>query len=229
MLLDLAWFHRILLYGHFRSIPLRIFCQDPPVDVHWYMDARDQGLAVLHPATKQYIQVRFDDEERSWMAEAQSSSFPINVREHFSIALAALVFGPLLHSPSKTPPSVLVVRVWVDNMAAVSWSNRLTSPNPKSAEINRAIGLAEAVFQFRIVAAHLPGAINWAADAGSRAWNPMHATHWTNFIATWQQVQVPPQYRKIYQSFSTNYSPTHWPVPHGERTEALGPNGVGGV
>ncbi|POM80051.1 Hypothetical protein PHPALM_2161 [Phytophthora palmivora] len=57
-------------------------------------------------------------------------------------------------------------------MSAVSWINRLHSLNEFAQEINRAIGLAEAIFNVRLSAKHLPGSCNRMADAGSRAWSP---------------------------------------------------------
>ncbi|KAF1779344.1 Integrase-like, catalytic domain [Phytophthora cactorum] len=55
-------------------------------------------------------------------------------------------------------------------------------------EINRAIGLTEAVFVFRISSSHLTGAINTMADAGSRAGHILPTKLWANLSSTWSPV-----------------------------------------
>lgn len=133
------------------------------------MDASNYGLAVLNPVTKQYIQLQFDQEEKDLIhTSTGSDGFNINVREQLCIALAAWIFGPTW----STSPVVLV-KAWSDNTSAVSWTNKLASSNQMGQEVNRAIGLAEALFGFRMSCGHLPGSINIMADAGSRAWSPL--------------------------------------------------------
>lgn len=61
--LDLDWFRRILQNGKWTGLPTAMFCADPVIDIHLYMDASDHGLAVLDPANRRFIQVRFDEPE----------------------------------------------------------------------------------------------------------------------------------------------------------------------
>ncbi|GMG17415.1 unnamed protein product [Phytophthora fragariaefolia] len=79
------------------------------------------------------------------------------------MALATWCWGPHLHQDFNYP----LVVCWSDKVSAVSWTHRLHSNNAFTQEINRAVGLAEAVFRFRLSDRHLPGAINRMADAGS--------------------------------------------------------------
>lgn len=144
MLLDLSWFNRILSLGRLQHLPTALFCANQEADVHIYMDASNKGLAVIDPSKKRYIQVQFDLLESTWTASgSKTTDFNINVRELFSVALAAILFGPSWTNSNKS--SITLVRAWIDNTAAVSWSNRLSSPNPMAQELNRAIGLAEAI------------------------------------------------------------------------------------
>ncbi|GMF55919.1 unnamed protein product [Phytophthora fragariaefolia] len=108
----------------------------------------------------------FFQQFQSLIADAEATGFSINVREHFCMALAAWCWGPHLHQDLNYPHVVC----WNDNVSTVSWTHRLHSNNVFAQEINRVIGLAEAVFRFRLSARHPPGAINRMTDAGSRAW-----------------------------------------------------------
>lgn len=153
------------------------------------MDASDLGLAVLNPTRDELIQIRFDEEE---IQSIHSGSFSINVRERLCIALAIWTWGK--HWTSQTDSTVHHIRYWSDNASAVSWSNRLASSCSEAQEINRAIGIGEAVFNIKASAAHLPGATNRMADAASRAWGEPFA--WSNFSVHWSQVHVPPTWRQ---------------------------------
>ncbi|GMF51674.1 unnamed protein product [Phytophthora fragariaefolia] len=189
--------------------------------VHIYMDASNSGLAVLNPATRQYIQVQFDAEEQRLIQRASGcSGFNSNVREQLCVALAAWSFGPAW----PTQHTVLI-KAWSDNTSAVSWTNRLASNNPLAQDLNRAIGLAGAVFGFRILCGHLPGSSNTMADAGSRAWTPPYVKLWTNLSSAWQQIPVPPTLRKVYKPFSSSFSLTRWPLAQGQSTPRPGGNG----
>ncbi|EGZ30159.1 hypothetical protein PHYSODRAFT_476324 [Phytophthora sojae] len=184
MVCDLQWFTMILTHGRLQQLPLARFTDQQPIDVHLYMDASNSGLAVFNPATQQYIQVRFDEEEQARIhAASGSDGFNINVREHLCVALAAWIFGPEWASTPAKP--MIFVRAWSDNTSAVAWTNRLSSSNPLAQVLNRAIGLAEAIFGFRISCGHLPGAINTMADAGSRAWTSPFSDTWSNLSSAW--------------------------------------------
>ncbi|GMF35107.1 unnamed protein product [Phytophthora fragariaefolia] len=174
------------------------------------MDASDMGLAVLNPSANEFIQIAFDSDETKWIvADSKSNKFSINVREHVCIALALWIWGPTW--TSLDPDRTVVVKCWSDNRAAVAWSNSLASTNELSQEVNRAIGLAEALFNVRVIASHLPGSTNIAADAASRAWVSPFSEIWTNFSSSWQQVPVPKALRKLYRTFSKTFNPNHWP------------------
>ncbi|ETL37812.1 hypothetical protein L916_10546, partial [Phytophthora nicotianae] len=56
------------------STCLRMFWREPHPDLHLYMDASDEGLAVLDPAHKRYLQIRFDDEERHDITSAPDAN-----------------------------------------------------------------------------------------------------------------------------------------------------------
>ncbi|EGZ18357.1 hypothetical protein PHYSODRAFT_500984 [Phytophthora sojae] len=146
----------------------------------------DMGLAVLNPSANEFIQIAFDSEETKWiMADSKSNTFSINVREHMCIALALWIWGSTW--TSLDPDRTVVVKCWSDNRAAVAWSNSLASTNELSQEVNRAIGLAEVLFNVRVIASHLPGSTNIAADAASRAWVSPFSEIWTNFSSSWKQ------------------------------------------
>jgi hypothetical protein len=222
---DLTWFLHILEHGHLEKLPLRFFGTLPPPDIHLYMDASDAGLAVLNPAANEYIQLRFDANESELIKASAASGFTINVREHFCMALAALSWGSQWHLDYQLPHIVC----WSDNKSAVSWINRLASKNVFGQEINRAIGLAEAVYNVRLSAHHLPGVCNRMADAGSRAWSEPYSSLWTHLSADWRQVPVPERWRKIYSQFSATCSPSHWPSRPKRATNPPGANGVAGA
>ncbi|EEY65070.1 uncharacterized protein PITG_16535 [Phytophthora infestans T30-4] len=95
-------------------------------------------------------------------------------------------------------------------------------------EVNRAIGLAEALFGFRMSCGHLPGSINIMADAGSRAWSPPHDKIWSNLSFEWRPIPVPPSLRKIYKTFSNNFNRKHWPRDQDRSTHPRGNDGQSG-
>ncbi|KAG4054440.1 hypothetical protein PC123_g10446 [Phytophthora cactorum] len=196
MIHDLQWTQMILDNGRLQELPLAMYTEMQPIDVHLYMDASNQGLAVLNPAVRQYIQVQFDEEEKDMIRKATGpNGFNINVREQ--------MHGPI--------------------------TNRLSSTNPMTQEVNRAIGLTEAMFGFRISCGHLPGAINAMADAGTRARTPPFDRNWSNCSSSWLQVPVKPMLRKIYTTFSINFNPTHWPQCQEQSTPLHGIDGRRGA
>lgn len=118
---DLQWFSHILEHGHLEKLPLRYFGSLPQPDIHLYMNASDAGLAVLHPAANEFIQVRFDQDEADMIQSADVSGFTINVREHLCMALAALCWRPHWQNTF----TLLHIMCWSDNVSAVTWNNRL--------------------------------------------------------------------------------------------------------
>jgi hypothetical protein len=197
--------------------------------VELYMDASNTGLAILDPAANSYIQTKFDEQEQQWINQAVDSNtdFSINVREHLCIALALWAWGSKWNQ--QADGRLVHVKCWSDNMSAVSWSNKLHSSNVLSQEINRAIGLAEAYFNLRVSAGHLPGSTNIMADAASRAWTEPYLTWWTNFSLLWSQTPIPKDCRKLYTKFSSNFSPDHWPRHQLQNIAVPGGSGVSGA
>ncbi|OWZ04451.1 hypothetical protein PHMEG_00023642 [Phytophthora megakarya] len=164
-LADLAWFRHILDHGCLAELPLCMFDALPSPNVELYMDTSNHELAILDPGSNSFIQVKFDHDELALIAEVKGTGhgFSINLREHLCIALALRTWGAKwgFQSNGRT----LHVRCWSDNSSAVTWCNRLHANNHFSQEINRAIGLAEAYFNLRVSAEHLPGSSNWMADS----------------------------------------------------------------
>lgn len=154
-----------------------MFVDWPLADIHLYMDASNQRLAVLDPAERHFIQVRFDTAELAMMDSGPAQGgFTINVREQLSMAFAVAAWGPVWRR--RFQGGIGQVWCWVDNTTAVSTTNKLASRNAFAQELNRVIGFAEATQRFRIRCLHLPGRLNHAADAASRAWSQPHADVW---------------------------------------------------
>lgn len=226
--LALAWLRSILMRGDWRGLPTQLFWTEPVPDVHVYMDASNQGLAVLDPARERYIQARFDEDEcRLIDSSSGESGLSINVRELFCVTLAAVVWGS-----DWTPSSVCAfttVRAWSANTSTVAWSESLRSDDPLAQELLRPIELCEATSRFRISSYHLPGAANYAADAGSRAWSDPFRRRWTIFSRVWTQRPVSPSARYLYKTFSQGYSPMHWPARAIGSTSRRGGSGASGA
>lgn len=220
---DLEWFSIILTEGCLASIPTRLFCKHPPVDIHLYMDASDFGLAVLDLRSRRFIRIEFDDTEREQICR-QGDEFPINVREQFCIALACAVFGP-----SWSLGFMPHVRCWSDNTSAVAWTNRLYSPSPAGQTLNRVIGLTEAHYGFRVSAAHLQGSCNIMADAGSRYNCAASRLTFDSLSQGWHQVTVPAPLRHMYRTCFSVCSQNLWPRAPGSSTGAHGSNGAAGA
>ncbi|OWY91400.1 hypothetical protein PHMEG_00040035 [Phytophthora megakarya] len=225
---DLFWFQQILQLGCLAELPLAMFGTLPTPDVVLLMDASDSGLAVLDPASNEFIQLKFDQDEEKMVKEAvtTASKFSINVREHLCIALALWTWGSKWNQQAG---KLIHIKCWSDNMSAVSWCNKLHSKNSFSQEINRYIGLAEAYFNLRVSVDHIPGARNSMADAASRAWTEPHKSRWSNFSSCWNQVPIPPNCRKLYTNFSSSFKPNHWPRRPQQSTTAHGHNGLSGA
>ncbi|OWZ18580.1 hypothetical protein PHMEG_0007310 [Phytophthora megakarya] len=78
---ELNWFHFILKHGAWDGLPTSMFCSDPPIDIHWSLDASDSGLAVVDSAQQRFIQLQFDVEESTWIHTTSGGQpFTINVR-----------------------------------------------------------------------------------------------------------------------------------------------------
>ncbi|KAF1328684.1 hypothetical protein FI667_g6549, partial [Globisporangium splendens] len=188
-LIDLEWLKHILDHDHSAELPLQLFGSLPEADWHLYMDASNVGLAVLNPSCDEYVQIKYDKPELKMVKEATSGNadFAINIREHLCVALAVWTWVLTWIDKHKTK----VIQCWSDDASAVAWTNCLHSRNKLAQEINRAIGLGEALFNVRMAASHLSGATNRMADAASRTWNEPFSSTWANVSVAWTQVTVP--------------------------------------
>ena len=252
---DAEWFKLILLHGQLESVPVSIFADIMEPDLHLYMDACDFGLVVLNMSNREYILLEFDQYEREQILyiKARSSlpnhdgrvvldqaslgqdqdinstfdkDFSINVREFFSVVLAVLVWGPSWSSQG-TP---FHVKAWIDNSAAVSWCNKLASPNLLAQQLLRVLGLSLAKHRIHLSANHMPGDWNYMADAGSRSTSCPRADQiWSPFINSWTRAQVPTELRHCYQCTSPSSSLPHWPRPHAAATPTAGSSGTPGA
>ncbi|POM62234.1 LOW QUALITY PROTEIN: hypothetical protein PHPALM_28635 [Phytophthora palmivora] len=191
---DLRWFRAVLTFkSRFNSIPMEQFAHIIQPSAHVFMDASDPGLCAINPA-------RANTSVLSLTLAAirlETYEYFINVRELTSSVLAALHWGPILqqHASGVTTH----VRFHIDNMSAVSWSNRRLSRQPRAQMLNRLLSLAERQYQCLFTAEHIAGRDNIMADAGSRAWTPTDPlwTNWTNLSASWSQVVVRPPFDNL--------------------------------
>ncbi|ETL77587.1 hypothetical protein L917_21472, partial [Phytophthora nicotianae] len=74
---DVIWFRQILQHGCLAELPLSMFGSIPAPDVELFMDASNEGLAVLNPAMDQFIKLKFDKDELASINQADSE-FSIN-------------------------------------------------------------------------------------------------------------------------------------------------------
>ncbi|EGZ08636.1 hypothetical protein PHYSODRAFT_339079 [Phytophthora sojae] len=165
---DLKWFRLILHHSsRFNRVHVEQFARLDEPTVHVFMDASNQGLCVLEPALKQFIRVQFAPADQELFLADQSAN-SINVCEFRSATLAALLWGP----------------TW----ALSRGLNAEQADNPsRSCTIDFCPN-----YSLVCTAAHIPGADNIMADAGSRAWSraDQHFDTWTNLSSGWTQVPV---------------------------------------
>lgn len=240
---DATVFVDILDHGRLDGIPLEIFTDIQEPDVHLYMDASDMGLAVLDPSGMRYIQVKFDRHEVELVLRAKllshfklppivqrtdktaaTDDFSINVREFLSVVLAIGTWGDDWACAERP----IHIRVWLDNMAAVKWTNTLNSPNQLGQRLCRKLGLSIARCGIHVSAQHLPGEQNTMADAGSRIWeSPVHFAKWSTLSKGWSRCQVEATLRKAY--ITSNDVATPWPHRPARGTTLSGTSGVDGA
>ncbi|OWZ13061.1 hypothetical protein PHMEG_00013687 [Phytophthora megakarya] len=142
---------------------------------------RKPALAVLRRAKDEYIRLEFDSVELRIIDYAEFTERTINVHELFCMS----TIYPRL--------PISTCGLLGDHVSAVSWIYSMHSVNYFGHKINRALGLAETLFKFRMCASHLPGAINRMADAGSRMLSSSHSDVWSTLSSCWGQLQVPGQ------------------------------------
>lgn len=221
---DLRWFQIILQqHARFNRIPVEHFAQVATPAVHVHMDASNDGLCALVPSLRQFIRVRFT---RSAKDATNSSVNSINVRELQSAVLSALIWGPTWAATDTRHPTHICF--WIDNVSAVSWSQRRASRQPRAQLYNRLLSLAEFNYSLVCTAAHVPGVENIMADAGSRAWtasDPLYTT-WTNLSCGWTQIPVVEPYDDLLQLWercSADMPSLTLPVPNKVHTGDSGP------
>ena len=91
----------------------------------------------------------------------------ISAKELVPIVIAAVVWGEGWRGKN--------IRVWCDNIAAVSTINKGSSTNRDVMHLARCLAFIKAKFEFDLLATHLPGVHNPIADALSR--NHMDSFH----------------------------------------------------
>jgi len=230
----LRCFAQILKHAQLVQIPTSVFSRSSVPDVHLYMDASNLGLVVLDPARRRFIRIKFDQSETTLINQidqsqgvknkpVQSTSespFSINVREYFSLCLAIAIWAHDLRG--------LHVHAWIDNAAGVAWTSKLAASNSYASELNRHMGLCQAMHRIHVTADHLPGATNAMADAGSRIGdNTLEAT-WKTMCSGWTAVPVPSAYRWMYKPGYLPINPTQWPrqlQPSTSKLESSGNSG----
>jgi hypothetical protein len=187
------------------------------------MDASDTGLCVLYPAAREFVRVKFDEEERADILRGEAG-FSINVRETLSVAFAAVVWGPQWKFLAQHDP--IHVRCWIDNASAVAWVDRHFSKNATGQELIRVVSCAEVQYKIHFSTTHLAGSANIMADQGSRAWSGGLLTQWTNDMTTWSEQAVPAEFRKIYKQRLSRSSGSHSPTRPAESTSIPGASGA---
>lgn len=68
-----------------------LFSELPSHDVHLYVNASDEGLAIVDLGQKRFIRCSVDHDE---LKSIVSGEFDINVRKQFSVALAFFILVP---------------------------------------------------------------------------------------------------------------------------------------
>jgi hypothetical protein len=99
----------------------------------------------------------------------------------------------------------------MDISAAVAWNNRRASHTPRAQELLRLLSLLEVEHNMFISAAHVAGAENTVADAGSRVWtSPRHRELFANLVLGWTQITLPPRSRDLSVAWQHLSAPTRW-------------------
>ena len=115
-------------------------------------------------------------------------------------------------------------------MAAVSWTNKLASPNELAQQLLRIMCVTLAKFRIHVSSDHILGDWNYMPDHGSRkSLSKISYNIWTSFSLLWTRTQVPLELRYAYRCDSTTTNVPHWPHPLDERTIELGKDGRVGV
>jgi hypothetical protein len=150
---------------------------------------------VLWLAQREYLLVEFSTTERAGFATGDSH-LGINVRELLSVMLAAQAWG-VRWQPSSSHGATHV-RCWIDNTSAVAWNNRRASRNAVAQQWLQVLALLEVHNGFYARAAHIAGAENGLADAGSRVGSsPAARLAFAHRVCGWTQVRIPARWRDV--------------------------------
>ncbi|ETO60172.1 hypothetical protein F444_21595 [Phytophthora nicotianae P1976] len=178
---DLRWVASLLQNGAANRVATSIMADTLEPAVHLFMDASNEGIAVLYPAAREYIRLQFDEEERLGMKLPTSGStswFSINVREALSAVLSVLVWGPQWQATCRPKDRPLHVRCWIDNASAVAWLGDHNTKTPAGQELTRVLYCAELSFNLHVTSKHLEGSSNYLC--GSR----IKSVDWANSNST---------------------------------------------
>lgn len=195
---DLRWFKAVLQTERLNRVSFRMFLDVQPPQYHIFMDASDLGLCALFPEKRQYLLVKFSEEELAMINESKDQkvfALSINIREFMSAAFAALVWSPLFVNNSGETTHV---RFWLDNTAAIAWNNKKASRHSFGQLLIRLLAFHEVRYGLHFSASHIPGIDNEIADAGSRIWDsPAMSDKFANYTLHWSQVFIPESWRDL--------------------------------
>ena len=146
---DLYWWHTFISTWNGRSF-LNMISQQVPTDCRIYTDAsRSWGCGGF-----------FRDKWFQYAWTAEWLEINIMTKELLPIVISCAVWGPTLQQKS--------LEVQCDNTGAVSAINKGSSKDKTAMHLLRCLWFFAALFQIRIIATHIPGIDNVAADMLSR-------------------------------------------------------------
>ena len=211
VVMELTWLRDVLRHQKLNGIAFDAILKRVPVDVTIQMDASNEGLCAVDMTNKRFFQYEFTLEEKDLYAEIignDRNAFGINVREHLSAVLAMLCWADSWGRGDE----LCHVLFQIDNTAAVSWINKLYSPNDRAKIGNRIIAYCAIKNNLLVSAVHVPGCENDLADAGSRAWSSQKLKNVfereTNMFV---QDQVDERWRNISGTWDRLSEATPWP------------------
>ncbi|KAF0718108.1 hypothetical protein AaE_010716 [Aphanomyces astaci] len=238
---DLSWFADILRVGHLSNVPTTILTGSSLPSFVLEMDASDEGLAVLFPTQRRFIRLEWDAVETALIQQCSNprlekmasanhktdnspqmastqSQFSINVREHFCIALAIATWGPLLTDPLGL--NTVHVETLTDNTSALAWSTSLVSSNSYSQELNRWLGLHQAIHQLHVLASTSRTIPHHMANRNSRLDRVLSGTRVppdVSSISHFHRASLAPssneRYSRVWkewQSYQHSHGNSHW-------------------
>jgi hypothetical protein len=166
------------------------------------------------PASKPILSLRnisFEHEKESIrrLKEKSDSAFSINYREllgaYFSVILWCAEW-------SRAYGRVAHIRMVIDNVSAVAWTDTRNTTHPEALCSLRIMGLLEAISHVFTSSEHIPGEKNVWADAGSRSWDTEDSMlRFKNLSTNNEQVAVPEAWRNPSRAWQKPYDGNPWP------------------